>query len=247
MFHVKHFKKNPHTPWRKDVKSLPIYNAPLLTIDASETRRYAGLMKAKNFEESMIEDACQDARLLATPRGIWQIYDYDCEKQEILASPPCILLGKKIGLHLAGCDKVILLSATVGDGIESVVTKRFADGQYASSVLLDAAATTAVEQVANAMEKALRPKAAAKGYGMRWRFSPGYGDWPIEQQPELIRLTEAGRIGVHLSSSMMLIPRKSITAIIGLYKEDKSKPETDTTHKKGCATCPKTDCPSRKE
>lgn len=229
------------------MKPLPIYNAPLLTIDAKETRRYAGLMKAKDFEESLIEDACQDARLLATPRGIWQVYDYDCDKQEILASPSCILLGEKIGTHLAGCDKVVLLAATVGEGIEAAVTERFADGFYASSVLLDAAATTAVEQVANAMEKAIKPKAAAKGYGMRWRFSPGYGDWPIEQQPELIRLTEAGSIGISLSSSMMLIPRKSITAIIGLYKEDKAKPEAAATHKKGCAACPRTDCPSRKE
>ncbi|WP_033170587.1 vitamin B12 dependent-methionine synthase activation domain-containing protein [Selenomonas sp. ND2010] len=224
---------------------MPVYNAPLLAIDAQETRRYAGLMKATNFDESKIEAACQDARLLAAPKGIWQVYDYDCEKQEIAAAPACLLQGDKIGAHLAGCEKVIALAATVGKAIEETVTKRFEEGQYAASVLLDAAATAAVEQVADAMEKAIRPKAAAKGYGMRWRFSPGYGDWPIEQQPELIRLTDATTIGIELSSSMMLIPRKSITAIIGLYKEDKSTPEAATIHKKGCAVCPKTDCPSR--
>ena len=224
---------------------MPVYNAPLLAIDAKETRRYAGLMKAIGFDESKIEAACQDARLLAAPKGIWQIYDYDCEKQEIKAEPSCILQGTKIGSHLAGCDKVIALAATVGETIEETVTKSFEEGAYAASVLLDAAATTAVEQVADAMEKTIRPKAAAKGYGMRWRLSPGYGDWPIEQQPELIRLTGAENIGLHLSSSMMLIPRKSITAIIGLYKENKSRPETATNQKKGCAACPKTDCPSR--
>ena len=78
---------------------------------------------------------------------------------------------------------------------------------------------------------------------MRWRFSPGYGDWPIDQQPELIRLAKAGEIGVSLSSSMMLIPRKSITAIIGLYKEGTRKEQT--VHAKGCAACSKLDCPSR--
>ncbi|SDG58303.1 Vitamin B12 dependent methionine synthase, activation domain [Selenomonas sp. WCT3] len=246
MFHVKHFQKNISAQVRKDVKRMPIYNAPLLAIDAKETRRYAGLMKAENFDESKIEEACQDARLLASPKGIWEVYDYDCENQEVKAAPTCILKGVKIGAHLAGCEKVIALATTVGETIEETVTQRFEEGQYASSVLLDAAATAAVEQVADAMEKAIRPKAAAKGYGMRWRFSPGYGDWPIEQQPELIRLTGAANIGIQLSSSMMLIPRKSITAIIGLYKEDKSKPEAAVTHKKGCAACPKTDCPSRK-
>lgn len=44
---------------------MPVYNAPLLRIDPKETRRYAGLMRAKDFDERLIEDACQDARLLA--------------------------------------------------------------------------------------------------------------------------------------------------------------------------------------
>lgn len=118
---------------------MPVYNAPLLTIDPKETRRYAGLMRAKDFDEKLIEDACQDARLLAEPRGIWQLYDYDCENQIVKADPPFHIEGRKIGKHLAGCDKVILLAVTVGDAIEDMVTKRFADGEYASSVLLDAA------------------------------------------------------------------------------------------------------------
>ena len=47
---------------------MPVYNAPLLKIGPKETRRYAGLMRAKDFDERLIEDACQDARLLAEPR-----------------------------------------------------------------------------------------------------------------------------------------------------------------------------------
>ncbi len=124
-----------------------------------------------------------------------------------------------------------------------MVTKKFEQGEYAASVLLDAAATTAVEQIADGMEKAIAPKMAAQGYGMRWRFSPGYGDWPLTQQPELIRTSSAEKIGVHLSSSLMLVPRKSVTAIIGLYKVQAEKEERHSP--KGCAACTKLDCPSR--
>ena len=137
------------------------------------------------------------------------------------------------------------LAVTVGDAIEDMVTKRFADGEYASSVLLDAAATTAVEQLADGMEKAIKPKMAAQGYGMRWRFSPGYGDWPLDQQPELIRVTKCETIGISLSESKMLVPRKSVTAIIGLYKEVKGSEEAAHSPN-GCAACDKVDCPSRK-
>ena len=223
---------------------MPIYNAPLLSIDAKETRRYAGLMTA-DFDENLIEAACLEARLLARPKGIWQTYDYDCTTQTVYAEQPFRIEGKKIGTHLAGAEKVIILAATVGDDIEEHVTKYFAEDRYAYSVLLDAAATTAVEQIADAMEKAIQPKASAQGYTMRWRFSPGYGDWSMEQQPELLRTSKADKIGISLSESLMLIPRKSITAIIGLVREGTGTPKLHSPN--GCAACDQLNCPSRKK
>lgn len=223
---------------------MPIYNAPILKVNPKETRRYAGLQRAMDFDEKMIEAACEDARLLANPRSIWQLYDYDCLTGTVLSSPRFQVTGKSITKHLAGCEQVILLAATVGEEIEHEVTKRFEEGTYTSSVLLDAAATTAIEQVADALERAIEPDLSRKGWAMRWRFSPGYGDWPLEQQPELIRLSHGEEIGISLSESLMLIPRKSITAIIGLFKNTKNPTSTDVPH--GCASCGKKDCPSRK-
>ncbi len=222
---------------------MPVYNTVLLDIDAKETRRYAGLQKAQDFDEKLIEEACLEARLLAVPRGIWQMYDYDAAAQTVLADPPFTMEGKLIAKHLAKAEKVIVLSASIGDAIEEHVTKYFSDGRYAYSVILDAAATAAVEQVADAMEKAIEPKIAKEGYTMRWRFSPGYGDWPLEQQPEMVRLAESEKIGVRLSDASMLVPRKSITAIIGLVPQEKIPAQHTPS---GCAACDKFDCPSRK-
>ena len=223
---------------------MPVYNAPLLTIDNQETKRYAGLMKAQDFSEDKIAAACDNARLLAQPRGIWEIYDYDCQEQIIRSQPPCKLQGHKISGHLAGCEKVIVLAATVGEAIEEDITARFADGEYTMALLMDAAATTAVEQLADGMEKALTPRMGAQGFLLKWRFSPGYGDWPLEQQPELLRLANAEKIGISLTSSLMLMPRKSITAIIGLYRKQEN---TLPSHKpESCALCSQVNCPSRK-
>ena len=222
---------------------MPVYNTVLLDIDVKETRRYAGLQKAQDFDEKLIEEACLEARLLAVPRGIWQMYDYDAAAQTVLADPPFTMEGKLIAKHLAKAEKVIVLSASIGDAIEEHVTKYFSDGRYAYSVILDAAATAAVEQVADAMEKAIEPKVAKEGYTMRWRFSPGYGDWPLEQQPEMVRLAESEKIGVRLSDASMLVPRKSITAIIGLVPQEKIPAQHTPS---GCAACDKVDCPSRK-
>ncbi|MBQ7515396.1 MAG: methionine synthase [Schwartzia sp.] len=219
---------------------MPIFNAPLTAVDAKETRRYAGLAKA-DFDETIIREACEEAALLAGPRGVWHRYAYDCQRQTIDAAEGVVLAGTAIGRHLAGCESVICLAATVGEAIEEAVTRHFQEGRYAYSTILDAAATAAVEQTADALERAVRPAVAKEGLTMRWRFSPGYGDWPLTGQTDLLRISGAAEIGIRLTESLMLLPRKSVTAVIGLSRQAET---SAAPH--GCAACSKTDCPARR-
>jgi hypothetical protein len=223
---------------------LPIYNAQILKVDAAETRRYAGLKKAANFDEKNILDACDEALLLLEVRGIYKIYDYDCENHIVQSAPPFEVVGNSIIKHLAGCEKVACIAVTVGENIENEVTRKFDAGNYVSSVLLDAAATAAVEQAADELEKAIARVVSKESLKMRWRFSPGYGDWQLENQKSFFYVTGAPEIGMSLTESLMLVPRKSVTAIIGLEKIVADS--KDTKHKKSCANCNKLDCPSRR-
>ena len=218
---------------------MAIYNAQILEIDAVETRRYAGLRKAEGFGEQNIRDACAEALLLIEVRGSWAVYDYDSAKHIIASEPPIEIAGKSIIKHLDGCEKVICMAVTVGFDIEREISRKFESGEYLASVLLDAAATTAVEQAADAMEKHFGAMFAKDGFKLRWRFSPGYGDWNLTAQEKLFKIAYAEQIGMRLSSAMMLEPRKSVTAIIGLAKNS-------STHKKDCAACDKHDCLLRK-
>ena len=214
---------------------MPIYNAQILEIDAAETRRYAGLKKATNFDEKNILDACEEAILLLNVRGIYKIYDYDCENQIINSTPNFKIVGNSIVKHLAGCEKVACIAVTVGENIELEVTKKFDAGNYVASVLLDAAATAAVEQAADELEKAIAREVAKESLKMRWRFSPGYGDWKLENQKKFFYVTGAPEIGMTLTESLMLVPRKSVTAIIGLEKVFADT--KNIKHKKTCANC----------
>ena len=242
LFHVKHFllcgKIKEKTT---KVIFMPIYTPSLLSVDAAETRRYAGLAKAE-FDESSIAAACEEAALLAAPRARWELYDYDCETGRVASAPPFAIQGNSIRKHLAGTERVVFLAATIGEAVEDAVTRHFDEGRYAHSVLLDAAATAAVEQVCDACETMLRPQFAKEGFSMRWRFSPGYGDWDVHAQPDLLRLTQAETIGVSLTESFMLRPRKSVTAVIGLLR---GGADAGKDAPKGCAVCPKRDCPFR--
>jgi len=233
MFHVKHFPEGGI--------DLPIYNSVLKQIDPIETKRYAGLGKV-DFNETLIQKACLEAQLLAEPKGIWQIYSYNACNYKVESTPEFLICGEKIRKHLAPAEKVIILAVTIGEAIEKQITAYFKEGEYSYSLLLDAAATTAVEQAADEVEKTIKQYITGKGYQTIWRFSPGYGDWDIRFQPEMLRLSGAKDIGLNLTESMMLMPRKSITAIIGLVPNSNEKFEI----KKSCSTCNKQDCLARR-
>ena len=88
-----------------------------------------------------------------------------------------------------------------------------------SALILDSMASTAIEQVCDAAEKEIKEKINKDNF-MTWRFSPGYGDLPITLQREFVRVTDAEkRIGLTVNEGGILLPRKSVTAIIGLSKE----------------------------
>ncbi len=228
---------------RKEANALAIYNARIIQVDAAETRRYAGLRKAQHFGEQNIRDACAEALLLIDVGGVWELYDYDCANHVVASQPPFTIAGNSIIKHLDGCERVICMAATVGLDIEREVTRKFERGEYLSSILLDAAATAAVEQVADEMEKHFALTFARDGFKLRWRFSPGYGDWALTEQAKLFNAAGAERIGLTLTSAMMLEPRKSITAIIGLERVTASQ---SSRQKNFCANCNRVDCPSRK-
>ena len=64
------------------------------------------------------------------------------------------------------------------------------------------------------------------------RFSPGYGDFPFSQQRDFFELLDiTRRIGVSLSESGLMLPQKSVTALIGV--SDRPQPHRH----RGCASC----------
>lgn len=67
---------------------MPKYNAALMSIDPSETRRYAGLNKAPKFDKKTILEACREVLYISEPKGIWEVYDYDAKMALYLQISP---------------------------------------------------------------------------------------------------------------------------------------------------------------
>ena len=226
---------------------MAIYNAGLTGIDLCEIRRYAGLSRCTDFSDELLDKACNEAQLLAVPQGSWQVYPYNGETAAILSPQPLLLIGGSIKKHLLQAAYVAVMAVTIGLKVEDAVTKAFKDNNYTDGLLLDAAATAAVETVADQVNQLIAQTAQRNGYRTLTRFSPGYGDWDISVQRNILALADGAAIGIRVNAAAMLIPRKSITAVIGFVPNAFMFTEQSLPQQAPCTGCNQENCLSRRE
>ena len=192
-------------------------------LNRTEALRYMGYGSNLPDEKmTALIDRCEEELLGAVkPKFIFAAFDKD--------KCPVRLSGNDIAKHLEKSEKVVFMAATLGANADRLI--RMAEvREMAQAIILDALASTAIEQVCDDAEKAIHEKFPE--YYMTWRYSPGYGDFPIDIQGDFLKVLDAPKkIGLCANSSNILTPRKSVTAVIGLSKE---KPEQK---KSGCQSC----------
>lgn len=150
--------------------------------------------------------------------------------------------GNDIKKVVAESEKVLLIAATLGIYVEKLLRKtQITD--MAKAVVVDSMASVAIEQFMDKIEDELKER--YKGLYFTNRFSPGYGDYPLEKQREVVKiLNTEKKLGLSLSDSLLLNPTKSVTAVIGLNKNE-VKGKINCTSK--CMKCGNKNCPYRRE
>ncbi|MBP5581390.1 MAG: 5-methyltetrahydrofolate--homocysteine methyltransferase [Ruminococcus sp.] len=139
------------------------------------------------------------------------------------------LTGEDIKRHLQGCNRAVMLAATLSQEADKLI-RQAAVTNMAESLAIDCICSAAIEQVCDRAEEEIFAEHPAPY--RTWRFSAGYGDLPITlQRGFILALNAQRRIGLTVTDSSLLIPSKSVTAIIGI---------SDVPVKrggKGCAVC----------
>lgn len=162
------------------------------------------------------------------PRSVWR-----------LANPAALSLpGQLASGMLTDCTQAAVLVCTLGAAFDQWV-KQLQARDMSRAVILDALGSAYAEAACDAAEEAIRTR--FPGMYLTDRFSPGYGDLPLDVQPELAAFAGAARIGVTVTESLLMNPQKSVTAIVGIA--DKPQP----ARIRGCAFCTLNNtCPYRK-
>lgn len=202
-----------------------------LPIKTNEIFRYLGypLSKINELTESspemqMIQESISMMKKNIQPQGVYQkfkITSTENEKSEnIIKFVDVSIQSKDLSKNLSNCESVIIFAITIGSGAD-ILIKKYSKINPALAAILQATGSMLVESYADKLNELINNEAKQIGYKTHPRFSPGYGDLSLSTQNIFFRLLNCSqKIGLTLMDSFIMAPEKSITAFIGLEKEN---------------------------
>ncbi|HEY4711937.1 MAG TPA: hypothetical protein VIH69_04585 [Dehalococcoidia bacterium] len=129
-------------------------------------------------------------------------------KPEVRDSLLSSLLPRAKELAVAVC--------TIGPRLEKQVTEYASQGKPLRGTLLDGIGSAAVDSLTEEVCKLITEEALSRGYEASSPINPGMPGLPITEQWQLLKMVPAGEIGVSLTSSGIMVPRKSVSMVIGI-------------------------------
>lgn len=201
-------------------------------VDRQEMLRYLGYRGQAMTPElqERIDGVVERCERTLAPAGAFAVYPVasvraaEGEPPRIeLAGANVVLEGASICEHLEGAREVALMAVTLGAKSEQEL-RRLSATDPLSAVVYDAACSSLVEAATDAWEDRVVEVAVRRGRVTNWRFSPGYGDLPLSAQPAVVRALRADvRLGLTVLDSNLLLPSKSVTAVVGLFEGEPPK------------------------
>ena len=211
----------------------------LIEIDESEVLRY---LQYKNQEidnslSDKIKKCINITKEIINPRFIFRKYTIkklkssNGKNEVYFEGANLTLQSNDIYNLLLDCDECILMSATLGLEIEREIRKlTYTD--LTKGIIIDACATTAIEEVCDIVQDNIAKNLLKEDKYITYRYSPGYGDLSIEKNLDINNLLNSQKeIGLTVTNSGIMIPRKSVVALIGVSHRRISNT------KKSCENC----------
>ena len=207
---------------------------PPMPYNRKEIRRYAGVSEELPEIESVMEECIEEVSEKLTYKVCYAEFDIS-RKNGITDLGFLQTASEDLAKNLDGCRKIVVFAATVGLELDRLIAK-YGRISPVKALMFQALGAERIEALCDTFTADILSDREIKP-----RFSAGYGDFPLECQPALTSCLEAGkRVGITLTDSFLMVPSKSVTAVIGVS----TVPRTCTV--KGCEACGKLDCSYRR-
>ena len=207
-----------------------------------EAVRYLGYGRHAVDEATLnlIQHSFQELEKVANARIVYRIFLVSDITDDRLKIGGMEIKSKSLGKNMKGCQEAVMLGATLGTGVD-ILMRRASLTDMAKAVVLQACAAAMLEEYLDERQDQIAEELLKEGKYLRPRVSPGYGDFSIEHQGQILGMLDAPKkIGLTMTEGNMLTPIKSVTAVIGVSTH------REPCHRKGCEECEKRDCMYRR-
>lgn len=194
------------------------YSAP--PVDRREAIRYAGVRGNSPDAEAILAECISESESTLSFRLCYGEYPLT-RVENLLDFGFARVESAKLSEHLLGCSSVIVVTATLGIGIDRLISK-YSRLSQAKALILQGLGAERIEALLDLFCEEQRREKTAHGMALTARFSAGYGDLSLEFQREIFKALDCERkIGLTLNDSLIMSPTKSVSAIIGIKKDEK--------------------------
>jgi len=154
-----------------------------------------------------------------------------------------VIHSRRIARTLEGCDLLVAFIATLGGEISGRIDELTGENHLSDAYIVDSMGSVAVEDMVERFHLNAENMYKAASRSVTMRFSPGYCDWNIKEQRTIFSLFAPDRVGVELTDTFLMRPRKSISGVFGVkpYYEGRSVDSYIP-----CVDCAKKKCDSRR-
>ena len=188
-----------------------------MTVDLAEITRY--MRMGRDVPEGELAERVAKLRdeALKTVRTarVWR--RFPVSDGAIASGALRIEVAGTLARHLAGCHDAFLVCGTIGAGFDAF-QRRASVSSGVDALVVQAVGAALIEKWMDETEGEIA-KELSPGESLVQRYSPGYGDFPIAAQRTLLALLDAPRnAGVALTDTLLMVPSKSVSAVIGVKK-----------------------------
>ncbi len=217
---------------------MPVIRDIPLNLEAGEVLRRQGLgggAKVRPEIESLIEEllVSVESNHLLEPAAAYEYYPITGMSGSLISlEGDKAIHGPALPATFPEAQEIIVLVCTIGPKLEKQASDYTKNGQALRGMILDGIGSAAVDKLIPNVLSPIATEVAPRGYEISSPVNPGMPGFAMTEQWNLMELVKADEIGVSLTNSGILVPRKSVSMVVGIGPR-----MTRWTQAEVCARC----------
>lgn len=172
-----------------------------------------------DYVNGLLDDLLAKCKSIASPKATYSFFEnplINAKNGTLEIENTIFNTGKIVASSMAKSSFITFFICTIGEGMENFSKKLMGEGSSLEGFITDIIASVFAEEVANYVHLLVEKTASELNFKITNRYSPGYCNWPVNEQQKLFALMGNNTSGVKLTDSSLMVPIKSVSGIIGL-------------------------------